>query len=188
MKLFDYTGLLNVIKEVNLETAKLNNVKEMALKNKYLDMERKLFDSGILEDWVRLNKVVTDRIFFSRWNSECLNNIYRNSEKFVEYRDNVFSVIMSSGSSWTDYFYINPNSSVKNGKVIWCIENSSNRFHIFDRFKNEEEEYRIKIFMIETLMATYENYRDFVLEKVAEKLNKNIANNSKLRNEIAELI
>ena len=63
MKLFDYTNLLNIIKEVELENSKLKNLKEMTLKNKFLELELKLFNSGILEDWLRLNKLVTNRIF-----------------------------------------------------------------------------------------------------------------------------
>lgn len=187
MKMFDYTNLLNVIKEVDLETAKLNNVKEMALKNKYLNMERKLFNSGILEDWNKLNKLVTDRIFYSRWKNKKLNSIYEDSNKFIEYMDNVIAITMSSDSSWTDYLYIKINASIKNGKIIWGVFHTTTDTH-FEKFENEEEEYKTKIIVIETLIDTYEDYRDFVLEEVTEKINKNLDNNKKLRSEIAELI
>lgn len=187
MKLFDYTGLLNVIKEVNLETDKLNNFKDMALKNRYLDLESELFDSGILEDWLRLNKVITTRIFMNRWNSEHLNKVYRDTEKFIEYADNIIHVTMSSGSHWSDYLCINPKASVENGRIIWCVTHSTDT-HFFERFRSEEEEYKTKILLIEALMRTYEAYREFALQKIAEELNKKIEKNHSIKREIDELI
>lgn len=187
MKLFDYTGLLNVIKEVNLETDKLNNFKEMALKNRYLDLESELFNSGILEDWIRLNRVVTTRIFMNRWNSEHLNNVYNDSKKFIEYADNMIRIIMSSGSHWSDYLCINTKESIENGRVIWCVTHNTGT-HLFERFRSEEEEYKTKILLVETLMRTYEVYRDFALEKITEELNKKIAKNHSIKREIDELI
>jgi hypothetical protein len=187
MKMFDYTALLNVIKEVDLEAAKLNNVKEMALKNRYLDMERKLFNSGILEDWNELNKVVTTRIFYNRFKSEKIDAIYKNYDKFFEYRDNVITILMSSGSHWSDYLYINTNDSVRNGKIVWSVFHTTNT-HFFEKFRSEEEEYKLKILMIETLIDTYEEYREFALQKIAEEVSKKIAKNANVRNEINKLI
>lgn len=182
MKLYDYTNLLNVINEVNLENKKLKNLKEMTLKNKYYELEQKLFNSGILEDWKRLNRLVADRIFYSKWDNSYLDSIYKNTDKFFEYRDNMFTILVSSGSSWSDYLCISPEHSLENRKLDWKITSTTKRW--FSGFRNNEEEYKVKILMIETLINTYEDYRDYVLKSIVKRINEKIDNNNSLEQEI----
>lgn len=187
MKLYDYTNLLKVVNEIDLETSKLNNMKEMTLKNKYLELERKLLDSGLLEDWCGLSKLgYTD--YYNRWRSERLNNIYTDSKEFIEYdRDWRIKIMMSSGSHWSDYLCIYPRSSVNQGKLVWCITHTTHT-QLFKQFKNVEQEYKTKILMIEALMETYEEYRDFMLARLAENIGKKLDNNANIRKEITKLL
>ena len=98
----------------------------------------------------------------------------------------MFSVLVSSGSYWSDYLCIEPEHSINNGKIAWKIVSTTEQH--FKGFRNNEEEYSLKILMIETLMNTYEDYRNFVLEDIAEKINNKINHNEKLKKEILELV
>lgn len=187
MKLYDYSSLLKVVNEIDLETSKLKNTKEMALKNKYLELERQLLDSGLLEDWCRLSKLgYID--YYNRWRNKKLDNIYNKSDEFIEYdRDWRIKIMMSSGSHWSDYLCIDPRSSVNQGKLIWCVMHTTN-YHGFERFNNVEKEYKTKILMIETLMETYEEYRDFMLQGLAKSIGAKLDNNASIKREITELM
>lgn len=187
MKLYDYTNLLNVIREVDLETSKLNNLKRTALKNKCLDLEHKLLNSGILEDWCRLSKL-GHVDYYNRWRNAYLNNVYDDSNEFMEYdRDWKFKIMMSSGSHWSDYLCLDPRCSVDKGKLVWTIMHSTNTT-FFNGFRNEEHECKTKILVMETLMETYEDYRTHMLNGLEEAMNKKISSNAKLREEISKLI
>ena len=187
MKLYDYTALLNVIKEVDLSTSKLQNLKEVALKNKYLELEHKLLSSGILEDWCRLNQLGY-KDYYNRWKSTRLNEIYENSNNFFEYdRHGEFNILMSSGSHWGDYLCLNPQRCINQGRIVWSIHHTTS-YHSFEGFNDCEREYKTKIAMIEALMETYEDYRDYMLQKISEQLNKKVSNNANLKAEIDALI
>lgn len=187
MKLYDYTNLLKAIREIDLETDTLKNLKEMSLHNKLLELENKLLNSGILEDWMELNKIY--KTFYSRWQNTYLNNVYESREAFMEYGEGVFQISMSSGSCHSDDLYISPKRSVEQNKVVWDIKHTTSR-HYFDGFENyrKEYEYETKILVIETLIATYENYRSYVLKKVMENMKDKINHNEKLQKEIMQLI
>lgn len=192
-KLYDYTNLLNVVKEVDLENEKLKNVKEMGLKNKCIELEYKLLNSGILEDWAQLNKLGTNFMRYDRFDNSYLNSAYNNNyinlrnKAFMYYDNGIFGITMSSGSYWHDSLYIAPRRSSESGKVVWDISHSTSHIS-FDGFKDNEFECKIKILMIETLIATYEDYRNYALEKFAEKMGRKIEESNKLKKEIEELI
>lgn len=187
MKLYDYTNLLKAIREIDLETDTLKNLKEMSLHNKLLELENRLLNSGILEDWVELNKIYKG--IYDRWEDVYLDSVYNNKKAFMGYKNGIFQLTMSSGNCHSDYLCITPKDSVEQNKVVWNITHTTSR-HYFEGFKgyNKEYEYETKILVIETLIATYEDYRSYVLKEVMERMKKKVNHNRELQKEIMQLI
>lgn len=178
MKMFDYSELIRVIDNVEIREEKERNKTLISLKEEYYKLERNLINSGILADWVRLKEVCRKAKV-----RLCVSHIAEHSIGYVLgvgdfkycniYDDNGrIKKLMSSGSSWSDYFSFYYDNSIE--KIVWEIRHSNSSFNIFDGFKTEEEEYITKIELLTEFKNTYENYRKFQLMKIEKKFGDRI--------------
>lgn len=172
MKLYDYSELIRVIDNVEMreEREKIQGI--LTLKEKCNALERSLVESGMFDDWNRLKQLCRKagvRL--------CVSHLAEHSIGYVlgvgdftycnMYNDDgCIKKLMSSGSSWSDYYgFI---YSAEEG-ILWRVWHTS-RFHIFNGFEeNEKSKYETRIHMLETFRDTYEHYREFQLKKIEEK-------------------
>ena len=173
MKMFDYSGLIRVIDNVEIREEKERVMDLLKKKEKCNKLERFLVESGILDDWNRLKYLCAKAKV-----RLCVSNMGDNSIGYVlgindygygyckEYDDNgMIKKLMSSGSHWSDYYGFTYEADKG---IIWKAYHTTNTHH-FNRFRNEDEEYETKINLLETFKNTYEIYREFQLKKIEDK-------------------
>ena len=173
MKMFDYSELIRVIDNVEMREEREKMMALLSLKEKCKELEQSLVESGIFDDWNRLKQLCEKakvRLCVSNQGSNSLGirlglNDYGYGN---EYRDNgCFSTLMSSGSSWGDYygFVYEPDRG-----VVWKTHHMTSLW-LFDGFseKQEEKKWSTRMHLLETFRDTYEDYRDFQLQKIEDK-------------------
>lgn len=173
MKMFDYSELIRVIGNVEMREEKEAMMKVLSLKEKCMNLEHSLVESGIFDDWNRLKQLCTKAKV-----RLCVSNIGSNSMGIrlnmndygygKEYRDNgMFSMLMSSGSSWGDYygFVYEPDRG-----VVWKTHHMTSSL-LFEGFneKQEEKKWSTRIYLLETFRDTYEHYRNLQLKHIEDK-------------------
>ena len=177
MKLYDYSNLVKVIREVDLQAKKLANEKEMCEKNKLAELENELLNSGIIQDWHELSKF-SERTY-SRWESETLNDHYIRTNEFYEfhYLGGTHGIAFTMSYYYGHYhFGISLNKSYEANKIVWVNTHDWS----FDA--------KTKIKIIEMLFRVYEEYRTYSLIKTNEAINEKLQKNEKVRREIASLL
>ena len=148
------------------------------LKEKSEKLECSLIESGILDDWNRLKQLCTKagvRLCVSHLAEHSIGcvlgvgdytycNIYDDQGRIKK--------LMSSGSTWGDYygFVYNPNQG-----ILWTSFHTTRPFGFKGFGENQEKaKYETRIYLLETFRDTYEHYRDFQLNKIAEKFESRV--------------
>lgn len=178
MEMFDYSELIRVIDNVEIREERERVEGVLKLKERYVELERSLVGSGILDDWNRLKQLCAKakaRL--------CVSHIGDNSIGYIlgvgdfrycnQYDDNgTIKKLMSSGSSWSDYYGFTYEADKG---IVWKIWHTSS-FCLFNGFSEsqEKEKYETRIHLLETFRDTYEHYRKFQLMKIEEKFESRI--------------
>ena len=176
MKIFDYSELIRVINNVENREEEERVKGTLRLKDKYNKLEYELIESGILDDWNRLKYLCEKakiRLCVAQIGDKSIGHILGTSDVYYckEYADDgMVKKCMSSGSHWSDYYGF--KYEVDKG-IVWEITHSTGT-SLFTGFKDDEEKYKAKIYLLETFKNTYEHYREFQLRKIEEKFSARI--------------
>ena len=178
MKLFDYSELIRVIDNVEMRENKERIMGILKLKERCKALESSLIESGILDDWNRLKRLCAKanvRLCVSHL-ADCsigyvlgvgdhtYCNVYDDQGRIKK--------LMSSGSSWGDYYgFIYDSDS----GIVWKSFHTTTPFG-FKGFKEsqEKEKYETRIYLLETFRDTYEHYREFQLQKIEDKFGSRV--------------
>lgn len=169
MKVYNYSNLLQVIRDINTNKTMAENDRITDKKNKLLKLEMELKTSGLLDDWYDLKKLCREanvRIMpYGGWDEEKQEPLINNYQYFAD--NGMFMKCMSSGSHWSDYF----GFSYKDKDFKWktCHTTSS---VFFNGFNDEITELITKIKLIKLFMETYEEYRNIQLQRIYMKIGK----------------
>jgi hypothetical protein len=97
-------------------------------------------------------------------------------------------MLMSSGSSWSNYFGIDITKCHNRGTLIWDKwDGTANCYHAWHWFKDELSEYSTKIAIIEKIFEVYDEYRQHVLNVVAEAMADKRKKGLNIANEIKDI-
>ena len=176
MELYDYSLLLKTIKTINTNNVLLESDKVNSLRIKLVILENKLINSGILEDWYALSEVIKEsgangysRVNYASYNAPKMH-IEKMKDNYIQFDNKArFQMLMSSGSSWSNYFGIDITKCHNKGTLLWDKWDSiPDGHHGWNGFKDEASEYSTKIAIIEKIFEVYEEYRQHTLDVVAE--------------------
>lgn len=178
MKMFDYSELIRVIDNVEIREEKERVENVLRLKEKVVELERSLVQSGIFDDWNRLKQLCAKakvRLCVSHQSEHSMGCVLGVGDFAygMEYRDDGrFMKLMHSGSSHSDYYGFTYQADKG---IVWCVYHNTN-FYWFDGFTESKmkEKYETQIYLLETFRDTYENYRKFQLMKIDDKFGARI--------------
>lgn len=170
MEIFDYSELIRVVKNTNArEELEIRQHRSDTI-NDYLHYEEAVVKSGIIQDWVELKNLLSTakiRLNVAHLGESSIGIVTGKGDYHYcsEYEDNgFFGSCMSSGSYWSDYFGF---KNLKNGRLNWEIYHTTG-YKSFTGFKTVYEECLEKRKILEEFCKTYQDYRDFQLEKLNE--------------------
>jgi hypothetical protein len=195
MELYDYSLLLKTIKTINANNVLLEANKVDGLRVKLTLLENKLVNSGVLEDWYSLSEVIKAsganrhaNVSYAQYNAPKMH-IEKMKDNYISFDNNArFQMVMSSGSSWSNYFGIDVTKCHNRGTLIWDKwDLIPNGYHGWNWFRNEVSEYSTKIAIIEKIFEVYEEYRQHVLNVVAEVMAKKSEKGLSIANEIKDI-
>ena len=195
MELYDYSLLLKTIKTINTNNVLLESDRVDNLRTKLTILENKLINSGILEDWYALSEVIKEsgangyaKINYARYNAPKMY-IKKMKDNYIEFDSEArFQMLMSSGSSWSNFFGIDITKCHNRGTLIWDKwDGTVNRYHGWVYFKDELSEYSTKIAIIEKIFEIYDEYRQHVLNVVAEAMADKRKKGLNIANEIKDI-
>ena len=184
MKLFDYSELIRVIDNVEVREKNEKYVALINLKDKCINLEKEMINSGIFDDWYRLKELCYKagiRLCVAQQGDSSMGVVIGHPDKHFyckEYLDGppmynnsngMYAICVDSGSYYSNYFGFNYTPNI--GFSWRVFRSNANDFTIF---KNKEEEYTAKIKLLKSFKATYEDYRDYQLKKVEEKFSNRI--------------
>lgn len=178
MDIYDYSLLLKTIKTINTNNVSLESDRVGSLKMKLAILESKLINSGILEDWYALSEVIKEsgangyaKINYAIYNAPKMH-IEKMKDNYIQFDSRArFQMLMSAGSSWSNYFGIDITKCHNRGTLIWDKwDLIPDGYHGWYWFKDEASEYSTKIAIIEKIFEVYEGYRQHVLNVVAEAM------------------
>jgi len=178
MELYDYSLLLKTIKTINTNNVLLEADRVDSLRMKLAILENKLINSGILEDWYALSEVIKEsgangyaKVNYAKYNAPKMH-IEKMKDNYIQFDSKArFQMLMSSGSSWSNYFGIDITKCHNKGTLIWDKwDETVNCYHGWGYFRDELSEYSTKIAIIEKIFEVYEEYRQHVLNVVAEAI------------------
>ena len=167
MKIYDYSNLLQAVRETNTNKIIAENNRIADKKNTLSKLEMELKESGLLDDWYDLKRLCREanvRIMpYGGWDESQFGKLM---EDYEYSQDNgTFSQCMSSGSHWCDMF----GFSYKDREFRWKIWHTTNST-LFTEFENEDIEIGTKIKLIELFMERYEEYRSVQLQRIYTKM------------------
>ena len=195
MELYDYSLLLKTIKTINTNNVLLEANKVDSLRIKLSLLENKLINSGILEDWYALSEVIKEsgangyaRVNYANYNAPKMH-IEKMKDNCIQFDNKArFQMLMSSGSSWSNYFGIDITKCHNKGTLLWDKwDLIPGGYHGWCWFKDEVSEYSTKIAIIEKIFEVYEEYRQHVLNVVAEAIADKRKKGINLANEIKNI-
>lgn len=178
MELYNYSLLLKTIKTINTNNVLLEADRVDSLRVKLTLLENKLINSGILEDWYALSEVIKEsganryaKINYAKYNAPKMH-IEKMKDNYIQFDSKArFQMLMSSGSSWGNYFGIDIAKCNNKGTLLWDKWDSVlGGYHGWSWFRDEASEYSTKIAIIEKIFEVYEEYRQHVLNVVAEAI------------------
>ena len=178
MKMLDYSELIRVIDNVEIREEKERVMGLLDIKERYMELERSLIESGILDDWNRLKQLCAKakvRLCVSHIGDSSIGCVlgigdFRYCNEYDD--DGMITMRMSSGGHWRDdYGFVYETDK----GIVWKICHMTNT-HFFDGFSEaqEKEKYETKIYLLERFRDTYEDYREFQLKKIEEKFGERI--------------
>jgi hypothetical protein len=195
MELYDYSLLLKTIKTINTNNVLLEADRVNNLRTKLIILENKLINSGILEDWYALSEVIKEsgangyaKINYAKYNAPKMH-IAKMEDNYIQFDSKArFQMLMSSGSSWSNYFGIDITKCHNKGTLIWDKwDGTVNCYHGWSYFRDELSEYSTKTAIIEKIFEVYDEYRQHVLNVVAEAMADRRKKGLKLANEIRDI-
>lgn len=195
MELYDYSLLLKTIKTINANNILLESDRVNSLKIKLSLLENKLINSGILEDWYALSEVIKEsgangyaKVNYANYNAPKMH-IEKMKDNYIQFDSKArFQMLMSSGSSWSNYFGIDITKCHNRGTLIWDKWDSIlGGYHGWNGFRDEVSEYSTKIAIIEKIFEVYEEYRQHTLDVVAEAMADKRKKGINLANEIKNI-
>lgn len=173
MKMFDYSELIRVINNVEIREEHEKVMGVLKLKERYLELERSLIESGILDDWNRLKQLCSKakvRLCVSHQSNDSMGYVlgvgdFRYGSVYQD--EGTISKCVSNGSYWSDYYGFVYDSAKG---IIWKTTHTTSS-HGFEGFneKQDEKMYLTRIELLESFRDTYENYRKFQLQKIEDK-------------------
>lgn len=178
MELYDYSLLLKTIKTINTNNVLLEADRVDSLRTKLTVLENKLINSGILEDWYALSEVIKEsgangyaKVNYAKYNAPKMH-IEKMKDNYIQFdRKARFQMLMSSGSSWSNYFGIDITKCHDKGTLVWAKwDGHVNCYHGWSGFMDEISEYSTKTAIIEKIFEVYDEYRQYVLNVVAEAM------------------
>lgn len=178
MELYDYSLLLKTIKTINTNNVSLEADRVDSLRTKLTILENKLINSGILEDWYALSEVIKEsgangyaKVNYAKYNAPKMH-IEKMEDNYIQFDSKArFQMLMSSGSSWSNYFGIDITKCHDKGTLVWAKwDGVVNCYHGWSRFMDEISEYSTKTAIIEKIFEVYDEYRQHVLNVVAEAM------------------
>ena len=184
MKFFDYSELIRVIDNVEIREANEKELALMNLRDKCINLEKEMINSGIFDDWYRLKELCYKagiRLCVACQGDSSMGVIIGHPDGYsycIEYQDGppmynnsngMYATCVDSGSYYSNYFGFNYTPNI--GFVWRVFRSNSNDFTIF---KNKEEEYTTKIKLLKSFKATYEDYRDYQLGRIEKKFKNRI--------------
>ena len=195
MELYDYSLLLKTIKTINTNNVLLENDRINNLRTKLTILENKLINSGILEDWYSLSEVIKAsganryaKVNYAKYNAPKMY-IEKMKDNYIQFDTKArFQMLMSSGSSWSNYFGIDITKCHNRGTLIWDKwDGTANCYHGWSYFRDELSEYSTKIAIIEKIFEVYDEYRQHVLNVVAEAMADQRNKGLNIANEIKDI-
>lgn len=195
MELYDYSLLLKAIKTINTNNVLLESDRVNSLKIKLSLLENKLINSGILEDWYALSEVIKEsgangyaKVNYANYNAPKMH-IEKMKDNPIQFDNKArFQMLMSSGSSWSNYFGIDITKCHNKGTLLWDKwDLIPGGYHGWCWFKDEVSEYSTKIAIIEKIFEVYEEYRQHTLDVVAEAMADRRKKGINLANEIKNI-
>ena len=195
MELYDYSLLLKAIKTINTNNVLLEANRVDSLRMKLTISENKLINSGILEDWYALSEVIKEsgangyaKVNYANYNAPKMH-IEKMKDNYIQFDNKArFQMLMSSGSSWSNYFGIDITKCHNKGTLIWDKwDLILGGYHGWCWFKDEVSEYSTKIAIIEKIFEVYEEYRQHTLDVVAEAMADKRKKGINLANEIKNI-
>ena len=195
MELYDYSLLLKAIKTINTNNVLLESDRVNSLKIKLSLLENKLINSGILEDWYALSEVIKEsgangyaKVNYANYNAPKMH-IEKMKDNCIQFDNKArFQMLMSSGSSWSNYFGIDITKCHNKGTLFWDKwDLIPGGYHGWCWFKDEVSEYSTKIAIIEKIFEVYEEYRQHTLDVVAEAMADRRKKGINLANEIKNI-
>lgn len=195
MELYDYSLLLKTIKTINTNNMLLEADRVDSLKTKLIILENKLINSGILEDWYALSEIIKEsgangyaKVNYAKYNAPkmCIEKM---KDNYIQFDSKArFQILMSSGSSWSNYFGIDITKCHDKGTLVWAKwDGSVNCYHGWSCFMDEVSEYSTKTAIIEKIFEVYNEYRQHVLNVVAEAMADRRKRGLNLANEIRDI-
>lgn len=176
MTLFNYDNLIQAIKNVELRETKERVDQLQCLKDKCEALETSLINDGIIADWHRLKLLCQHAhvrlcvSFQAERSIGCVMGI-GDYTYCKPYQDNGWiTKTMSSGSHWLDDYGFTYYPSKG---IIWETHHLTATHHFtgFDEnnMNSVEKKYSVRLELLEEFRDTYENYRNFLLNKVEAK-------------------
>ena len=195
MELYDYSLLLKTIKTINTNNVLLENDRINNLRTKLTILENKLINSGILEDWYALSEVIKEsgangytKVNYAQYNAPKMH-IAKMKDNYIQFDSRArIQMVMSSRSSWSNYFGIDITKCHNKGTLLWDKWDAvPGGYHGWYWFKDEASEYSTKIAIIEKIFEIYEEYRQHVLNVVAEAMADKRKKSLNITNEIKDI-
>ena len=192
MELYNYSLLLKTIKTINVNNVLLETDRVDSLRTKLALLENKLINSGILEDWYSLSEVIKEsganryaKVNYARYNAPKMH-IEKMKDNYIQFDSKArLQMLMSSGSSWSNYFGIDIAKCHNKGTLCWDKWDSTpGCYHGWSWFRDELSEYSTKIAIIEKIFEIYAEYRQHVLDVVAEAIADKIKKGAGIASEI----
>jgi len=177
---YDYSALIKKIDDLNTEKKKLINRSDENEKDQLVDLEARLMDNGMLQDWYDLVKVlrraeVRGCPYPFKIGNECwFSDAY------------TFEIRVNSGSSGyrEDWYGIKPNA---NNEIKYYEYSrgygSEKKIDIFATYGNDPvmRKIRVKTKIITEFIENYELYRETKLKQLYEKIGEKEKEVSDLR-------
>lgn len=167
MKKFDYSGLIKAIGEIKTNETKALNEELFSQKQHLADLENKVTISGILKDWSDLKNTCREvgiRLFpLGSYNSV----VDANEEKLERLMSQVCYFEDDGGFSKKCGVHNFKYGFTSKGEQIawkWFIRGFSPITQL--EFGSEMAEVKTKIFLLQTFLDTYEEYREVQLQRV----------------------
>lgn len=184
MQLHDYSNLLNVIDELDLEKVRLTNTIEANEKTELARLEKELLNSGMLKDWHDLVEVLTR----AKVRGCPYPNMLPGTAQFMDNYTFTYHVNSRSSGYRQDYHGIKPNGiSNTISYVTWSNGyGSEEKVDIFAAYGHDPvmRKVRVETTLIKDFMNAYPLYKEIKLKEVYAKIDKKRRDNEALKERV----